>query len=69
MESEFIAQLIDLGITGQFLWASLPGLDLIGTQGETCAPQRILNVTDLQLAALCVEGMAYENLICPDICP
>ncbi len=42
---------------------------LIVTLGENCTPQTILNVTDIQMAVLCIEGMAYDELPCPAICP
>jgi len=62
-------QLIILGIQGRFLFASMPNLDLIGTLGDSCMPQAILNVTDVQMAKSCLQGTPYEDLGCPVICP
>jgi hypothetical protein len=62
-------QLIVLGIQAEFLFASLSNLDLIGAPGEACMPQGILNVSDLQVALLCIKGTPYADLDCPRPCP
>ncbi|UCE58738.1 MAG: hypothetical protein JSU63_14995 [Phycisphaerales bacterium] len=57
-------QLVKLGNEGTFQYATFGQLDI-----DPCAPQGIINITDLQRVILAIEGQTYEDMGCRVPCP
>jgi hypothetical protein len=57
-------QLVVRGIQGVFEYATLVQLDI-----HPCHPQRILNVSDVQMVLLAIYGQTYEQAGCMVPCP
>jgi hypothetical protein len=57
-------QLVLRGFQGVFEYATLVQLDI-----HPCHPQRILNVSDVQMVLLAMNGQTYNDTGCPVPCP